>query len=459
MVFYLTVQGKLTEAGEIVESFERIGDDLVDCLILDVSSNYYFTFNDLSIDYKKSYEYHEEALKLSESMTFQDRWEEAFVKIYEIQRICYKSSGQLELLRNAEKFEELIRNYPEIGDYKYLFLNNSAVEFVGTGNLDHAIKLFQEVADFMSLSDHIILPLCNSSECYYVKGDLEKSKELITLALEKSITSTNYWLKDLSLLTEARILESERKFNELEQNRINHLKFAQEYGNRVKISESFFNLFSYYIDRYKSTEERVNLNKAFEVKKDFDDLLATDPTNENIKRFNNYANALLFSLGTLRQKVRAIDIFEDLIKIYPHEPGLKLHLIELLWTDLEQDINGESKKQIDRLVEDLENSSGFHSTNIDQVSVSYQILIAKYNFYINGKVEEALESLYSLQKKALSLGYTLIEEKINKEIQALESDSKWLSVDPSLKERLDRFKLRFYMEDAQLFLNNDLNKI
>lgn len=455
LVIFLISEGKFTETGQIIDSFEKTGDDLVDYLILDVSSNYYHGFNDPSLDISKSDEFHKEALKLTEKIVFQDQWEESIVRNFNVWRILFRTRGQSEILVQAKKFEELLMNSKGLGNFKFRYLNMVAIAYNMAGHLDYALKLYHQALDFFLLSDWSILYLNNIGYSYYWKNNLEKSKEYLSKSFEKSNKSTNYWLKEMPLLLEAKILESEQKFDDLEQNRINSLKLAYQYKNFLKISERYFELFSFYINRFKNTEKREFLEKALKVKEEFDEFMANQATDNTSKRLNAYANALLLRLGTLKQKVQATNIFEDLIKLYPNNPRLKLDLIELLWDDLEYDINGESKGQIDSLMLDLKNLPDFFSKSLEDANVSFNILLAKYNFYINGKGNEALETLYSIQSMAISFGYKMVEEKVNKEIKLLENDSNWVNIDPSFKERLNRVKLKSYIEGAQLFLNTD----
>ena len=124
---------------------------------------------------------------------------------------------------------------------------------------------------------------------------------------------------------------------------------------------------------------------------------------------------------------------------------------------MENDINGEVKKEIDKLLADIRKLPFIENQSLDILNGSYRILLAKYEFYINGNTKQAVELLYAIQAKASSYGFKMIEEKVNKEIDTLEKDPGWEKNDLSLQERLDKIKFKSYIEGARSLIDVDLN--
>lgn len=450
-----TSQGRFEEFDTLTKDLKLTGDNLVDYLILDMQSIYYIGLNDPTTDFPKSQEFHNNAQTIAEKMVFQDKWEEAIVRVLGLFRYMALSPDPAKIFNSINQILEIFDSNPSIGGAKYSFLNNLGVAYLTIGKLDLALDLLNKSFNFFSKSDFSIIQIIAIANYYFMKNELGKSKESLAVALERSDQSTNYWLKTMPLRFESIILEHEQKFDDLEKNLVKNLQIANDFGNNYKIFLRNLDLYIFYLNRFKNTDDNVYITKANEIKMDLEQLALKQPNISTIKRLTNYANALIYRFGTIKQKFKAVEIYEELIKIYPHRAQFRLDLIELYWNDLEYDVNGESKARIDELIAELEKLPLMTIETHNSLTISFKILIAKYNFYINGKTKEALESLYSLQSTARSHGYVMIDEKLNKEIMILERDSKWNRDDPSLKERFNKFKITSYIEGAKSLLASE----
>lgn len=450
----LMLQGQFKEFETVINSFESTGDDLVDYFKLDILSLYYSGLNEPTNDRIKSDEFHNKAQKLAEKMVFQDNWEEGIVTFEGFLRIALRTKDPPKRLELINKMKEVMETNQSIQGIKYRNLITLGNGYMSIGELDLAFDAYNKSREFFAKGEYSSIPISVMSRIFFLKNELAKSKELISIALEKSTQSTNYWLKSVPLIHETQILEHEQKIEDLEQNLLKHLKIAEEYGNNVKIFQRNYYLFNFYLNRYKNTENKMYIEKATKIKKVIEQMTSENPEDVTMQRFNDHANAQLFRLGTLIQKVKAVEIYEKLIQIFPNHAFFRLELIELYWDDLEYDINGEAKEKIDTLIEELKNLKYLYPNSLDTISVSFLILLAKYNFYINGKATEALESLLSLQAKAQTYGYKMIEEKLHKEIKILEGELRKNSDDYSIREKLNKIDIKSYIEGAKPLLEN-----
>ena len=64
--------------------------------------------------------------------------------------------------------------------------------------------------------------------------------------------------------------------------------------------------------------------------------------------------------------------------------------------DISSDILGETKKRVDELIEDISLSPLMTNPQTISEYSNFQILIAKYKYYVNGDIEVALKILNDL---------------------------------------------------------------
>lgn len=451
---FLNASGEFKEAEEIISSLELTGDNLIDFFILNVSSWHYLGMNDPTINVSKSDELHKQAHELTKKIIFQDKWEETVVRVLQELRESSKIEDRSEILELTNEFVSLLEKTSEIGYFKDRYILNAGNLYKSIGEYDKALRIFKNCYECFHKSDFCLLHLSNLISTYVRINELDQSKKYLSIALQKARQSTNYWMKEMIFLNESFILELEQGYDSLEINLTNHLKLAKQNQNYRKIAQRELELFSFYLNRYDNTENKKLLEKARILKEEFQ-VMANNQNDVTVNRLNKLANAMLFSLGSLKQKAQAVEIYEELINKYPKDPAIKLKLIDLYWDDLKHDIDGEAKSQIDQLLSEIKNLAFMNQKTLTTYSVSFQILLAKYDFYIDKKRDKALESLYEIQLSAHAVGYKLIEEKVSKEIKLLESDLDWNSNDNSIKERLEKVKIKTYIDNAKVFLDND----
>lgn len=452
-------EGKFTELKHILDSLELTGDNLVDFDILGTLSSYYYGFNDPSINLDKAEEYYKKKLKIAKEIVFQDDWEKVYITSSLLRNKIYRTKDPNEILNLIDQILDNAAKYPGIGlgsNFQKMNYNDLGNFYRAIGKLDLAIQFHNASIEFSIKCDYSFMPISNLAYDYLLRNDLEKAKSTLQQGFSKFHESNNYWLKSMVLYHEAMILEQEQEFDKLEANLIRHLELASKTSNNLKILERKLNLMIFYNEMYLKTRDRQLLIKVKDLKDQMQQLAEINDI-ITIKRLNNYAIAFLYKNGTTRQKAQAMDLYEELVKIYPRDPKYKLDLIELYWEDLENDIEGENdvKNSIDKLLADIRSLPTMKGQTLDTLNVSYRILLAKYDFYINGNTKEALESLYALQSKAVSYGYKLIEERLNKEIALLEKDLDWYMNDLSLKERIDKIKFKSYIEGARSLIDAD----
>lgn len=454
---FLIAQGEYKELDSVFKSLELTGDNLVDFFILIEKSIYNLGIHNPVIDLILSETQYKQAQSLTNKMKFQDDWEQSIVRVYTLWRGIWGSNTESEIINLLDQIDEIIKTHSELGFIKYRFLGYLGVPYRKVGKLDLAIKTHQTAFDFFSKSDFSLLYVSYLVDDYINKSELTKAEDILSDTSKTFDRCTNYWLKDCYLNSEARILELQQKFEELEQNLIQHVVLANKHNNDLKTFEINLDLFSFYFKRFKSTNNNRYRDKIRNTRRILNEIALKNKEELTIKRLNSYAEAMLFGLGSIKKKAKAVEIYEELNKIYSNDPKFKLNLIELYWNDLEYDIEGESKKEIDKLIDQLQNFSVMKTQALDNTIMSYKIFLAKYDFYINGNTKQALDSLYAKQALAVSYGYKVVEEMLNKEIKLLENNIAWESLEPSYKERINKFKLESYIEGAQTFLNNDFN--
>ena len=207
---------------------------------------------------------------------------------------------------------------------------------------------------------------------------------------------------------------------------------------------------------YHISKEQSYLTRALESKNQIMAVAQDYPNNVTIVRFSKLATAFIFKLGGIRKKAKAIDLFEELLVVFPSNLEIKMNLVELYFEDLSTDLIGNTQDRIDALLEEVaQNPLMRNPTTINEYS-RYQILVAKYIYYVNGDIPKALDLLYELQAQAEKYSLKRVLEQITREIQILESEvTKWTNIQLSTQDRMKASKINTYLREALNIVKRD----
>ena len=206
-----------------------------------------------------------------------------------------------------------------------MFLNDLGNMYRKAGKLDLAIEFHKSSIESSIESDYSFMPISNLAGDYFLRTDLEQAKATLEIAFRRFQKSDNYWLKSMVLIKEAEIYEQEQKLDELEKNLIRHLELATKTNNNLKIFERKLDLMIFNYKKYLKTKDKQVFDKVLDIRNQLQQLSEQSDI-ITVSRLNNYAEALICKIGSTKQKAKAIDIYEELIKVYPTEPKYKLDI-------------------------------------------------------------------------------------------------------------------------------------
>ncbi|OLS19204.1 MAG: hypothetical protein HeimC3_46900 [Candidatus Heimdallarchaeota archaeon LC_3] len=452
----------------ILESLEQSKDQIIRILTYGYYFFYYNGWLHPPVDVDKANEYYEKAKKEIQSVTFQDDWE----KYYTLSIILHAEvEKEPDLEKKIELIEKLRISNSKLPEYGHLFKLYQEISygqiFEQHGKFEKARISYSHSIELCKETDVSVFGLSGLVNISIITGDLTQAKRYSSINLEKAIAGGNYFITRLAYNMHAYVLELNSEYQKAEELLLKVVEMSIKKGiPNLKFSE-YNSLFSFYLRMHNISKEEDQWKNAVKYRHKLISLANDNPKDLTMDRLSKRANALILKMGGLRERVQAIDIFEELIEYYPtgldrfyqkidRTIELKMYLVEMYFQDLSNDIVGDTKQKIDVLINDIGKSPLMKNpTTISEYS-SYQLLVAKYKYYVKGDIEEALELLHELKSQAVKYALNSIVEKITNEIQILESEiTKWKNINLSTLERIKKSELNSYLMSALNLVRGD----
>ena len=181
-----------------------------------------------------------------------------------------------------------------------------------------------------------------------------------------------------------------------------------------------------------------------------------NPPNPTHLNYFKFAQAQVLKNGPIRDKAKSLDILEDLVNIYPNNISILVTLIESLFEDINISYDESTVVKIDNFMKRIEKIPLRKNPQVIISFVSQQILLSKYNFYIKGNVNNALDILYKAKKTVKNYEIPHLEQLIENEIfRFKERYQKWDNINKSINERFRESEFQEYLREALIMLKKD----
>ena len=388
-----------------------------------------------------------------------DDWERYFVTgFYLLQKGVYLRNIDNNLksgIISMQKGVDLLRKVPDDGEYmsKNLpFAENEVGWFhYLDGNFEEAEKRLRVALKATSNYPNLwgSIPTGILATINFVKGDAKSAKKFLDESLKITKKYNFAWgmYKNLGLMGD--ILSAEGRHNEALESWNGRIEWAENIGEPSLVFFSHYTIFNYYYIRFTTTRDRDFLLKAEEILETLEKLTkdpTDDPTPINLTRF---CQARILKQGNLKKKGKAIEILENLGKVVVKDWQILMELVDSLFEDVLLTGDEESIEHIDQLMEKLNEINLFSNPTMIISSISGQILLAKYNFYIKGDPKTALEMLEKAKESVNTYNLVHITELIDTEVKILVDEmSKWDKVVHSVRERIKTSEFTKYIQEA-----------
>ena len=413
------------------------------------------------VELKKYYDKLNESIQILE---FSNSWEENLtIGMYENFKFWYLVKSEL----NPENAEPLIKNaidyflkIPIDGKYfSYLGQLNLGNFYRLIGKFKEARKIFLELESifrnynnkwmFWVLSNLSWLSLLNGN----FKNAMNWTKEQLDIAKRYEDTYGIFWSLDqlAYILFQEKYYENSLKiYNE-------SLFYRKKHNDPLTVFWGYYHIFEYHLALYQNTENRErHLKEAESLLVELSRIRETRPENKTMINYCRLAQALILKHGSIRDKAAALDILEDLTEIYPTHIDIMVNLAESLFEDVNLSFNEKTVEKIENLMSKIEQIPLRKNPEATIRYVSQQILISKYNFYLKGDIEKALDILYQAKEKIMTYEIPHLEQLIENEILMFRKKyQKWEGFNEGFKERLKESEFQDYLREALDMIKKD----
>jgi tetratricopeptide (TPR) repeat protein len=450
----MLAEGKLPQIKEEIDNIELTGDPYVDYFIYDLKTAFYYGFNDPSVDFDKSEEYRAQTLQKFKEITFQSEFEEIWINIMEYRNQLNRTRDKNQILQILKDLEAEAQKYDNKGLY-IAIANDTANSYRQIGMIDKAIELYELSIQYTKEMAYSMMPYSNLAYTYFLSNDMKMAQETLDQAKSVFEQHDDLWLKQQILQIQRLVAEMLHDFDRAEEVIHQEISLSESAGEYYWIFRSHLGHFMFHYRQHGHHSRQNSLDKASEVLDTLQDIQKQHPQDELVENLALYAEALMLKTGIMRQRVRAVEILEELIPKFPNRSDMKTDLISLYWSDMEYDSTGEVKDRIDSLMDELVNLPTMEGDHINYQNYPVKILVAHYDYYIQGNPNGALQQLHTYADATKKSGFAHLNTLIGIEIKKMENElSKWQDIDMSVKQRATRSKFADYITEARNFMES-----
>ncbi|OLS18950.1 MAG: hypothetical protein HeimC3_47660 [Candidatus Heimdallarchaeota archaeon LC_3] len=448
--FWHIIMVEFDEALTILDRYENSEHDLSRIFTYKYLIRYYGGWMNPSIDLKKREEYYQKHQNLHPKLVLTNDWEKAFFGIFKIQEEYEKEIDYEKKAKYIPNLRRLMNKVPEYGATYSLWLeNNYAGVFYSIGKFEEARESFELTIKFYKNADISGAGYNGLIGLAINQGKMEEAEMYLNKIWDLVEEGDNHVCRTILYSTKARIAELRLNLEEAEIVRFDIVAMNESKGNALHVFRALYNLFEFYNRVYSFTDNYEYYKRAVNTHSKLETIAQNHQNDSTMKRLTKMANAELMKHGGIKDRSKSITMFEELLEVYPTSLDIKMQLVELYFEDLGRDPTGEAKRIIDSYLDEIQKSPLMKNpTKISEYSI-YQILIAKYIYYLEGDIDKALHILYDLREQAEKFGLKPVEENISKEITTLEDEiQKWNNVQLTTKERIEKSKIQSYFKSA-----------
>ena len=410
---------------------------------------------------KQAKKYLDKIEQTYQDIDYKDDWEKYIcIGYYYLIKAWYEWTINDDI-HKAIKFQlkciEVRSNIPEDGEfYSAMGAWDLGFYYSKSGDFEEAEISYNLILKACKKYDNLyqLWPLISLSWLNFIKGNLQKAKELIVQRLDVAKRYNNTYGIFGSLSQNGFYLFQEGNYDEAIKAHKESLVYRKQHGDPLQIFWGYYWIFEFEYQRFIITKDEDFFNQAEQTLADLLELGKTHSDNKTIVNYTNYTQALILKFGSIRKKAKAIDILEKLVDTYPNDIGISLNLLELLFEDFLLSEDQDTINQIDELMEKIDTVPLRNNPEAISSFVSQQIFLAKYIFYIKGDISVAINILHSTTDHVKQFKINNLEQMLEAETQILEQElTKWENADITIKERIKASQFNKYIQQALIYVD------
>lgn len=290
------------------------------------------------------------------------------------------------------------------------------------------------------------------SRISFLRGNIDDAIANLSLALEKETMKAFPRLFNFKNGL-ARLYDQKGEFEKAKELLVESIIERKEEGEPIFILVGYAAIIRFLTNRYQTSSNPEYITEANEYLNEVDKLGSTQSNNFKVPDYVKACKAIVLKFGRLSDRLLAYEIFKDLLTKFPNNSIYISDLIELLIDEAKlissnPDALQEIINELDSLIKRLASFGIFNSTNDNIIDyIQRQILLAKYDFYIKGRPDNAIRILEHSLKQLDAYNLPNLKMKVNKEIDNIITQTEILT-SQTLQERLKNREFEDYMKYA-----------
>ncbi|MHA2251082.1 MAG: tetratricopeptide repeat protein [Candidatus Kariarchaeaceae archaeon] len=441
---------------EIENENKIIKDQFIQFIVNVYFCTYYMGINNPIVSKEQAEKYFDKTEQSYHEISYQDDWEKYYcIGWYYNTKAYYENVIENDIsnvIKYQKKCIEAWSAIPQDGKYwSAIGQDMLGLYYLGSGDLEEAEKYLTRALDTHKKYNNLkqLWPLSHLSSLNFLKGDLQKAKELNMQRLDITKRLNRTYGIFACLTQKGFHSYHEGNYDEALKAYREGLVYRKQHGDPLQVFWGYNQIFDFYYQRFKITKDRAFLIQAEQTLTDLKELSKTHSEDKTITNYTNFAQALILKHGNIRKKGSAIDILEELIEFYPNNIEISLNLLELLFEDVIQSEDQGTINQIDELMEKLSKIPLRNNPQAIFNFISQQIFLAKYNYYIKGDPSLALDILNDAKARIITYKLDNLVNELDAEIHVLEREiTRWDNLDISVKERIKQSEFSKYIQQA-----------
>ncbi len=384
-----------------------------------------------------------------------DDWEKHFCEgIYYEMNAAYVQRIEMNLEKGIsyiKKSKESFRLIPEDGYFFSKVIGNVGLAYFqrSTGQFNESEMNYQIASQEAEnyASPWQLFSLFNLTNLNIQKGDLNKAMEFnekcYVVSKKFNYTPGIY----IALGVKGDLFYQKGKYNKALELYQESLINRKQYSDPLEIFMGYLDLFWFYYQSYKINKEQEYFKKTEETFFELKKIKEQYPDDTTIRNYANFSEARIFKYGNFTKRAKSVMLFEELMKIWPHDYDIIKEYLELLFEEFLLSEDKETMGKIDFLMKKIIDLP--LSINSIYSYVSQQIMLARYQFFIEDDISSAFDILDKAIEKISPYKIERFNSQLEQELMNFKNErTKWEKADYSVKERIRKSEFQKYIQDA-----------
>jgi tetratricopeptide (TPR) repeat protein len=316
------------------------------------------------------------------------------------------------------------------------------------GKLDEAYDYFQwQPPSPTNWTENVRLD--NLANLEAMRGNLDKAINLKFDSIKKNQENNFTWGVYRGITHLASYLLEKNDLKKARDYHLQSLEMRKQHSNPIEQIMGYYELI-----RHLTVEFSLNFDKdvLVQAKNYFQEMLSVNGKfhdNITVTNFTKISDAIIKKYGRLKDRGEALTILEQLVELYPRFTIFKIDIIEILLEDAQLSNDPEIIIELDNKIEEISKLGLFQNNGSPSKYIQYQIIVARYIFYLKNDPTKALEILLNSLDIIEPFNLVLLKDQVKIEIEKINQQKKqWDGNSTSIQDRIREGEINDYVKKA-----------